>query len=76
AMTQKAFNLADAYQVPVVILTDQFFIDSRANTPVFHAGELRVEKHVVKTAEDYQRFSLTENGISPRGRPGYGSGHV
>jgi 2-oxoglutarate ferredoxin oxidoreductase subunit alpha len=76
ALTQKAFNLAAAYQVPVFILTDQFFIDSRSNTPVFHAGELRVGKHVVKTAMDYERFSLTGNGISPRGIPGYGSGHV
>jgi 2-oxoglutarate ferredoxin oxidoreductase subunit alpha len=76
ALTQKAFNMAAAYQVPVFILTDQFFIDSRSNTPVFPAGELRVEKHVVKTAMDYKRFLLTENGISPRGIPGYGSGHV
>ncbi|HSQ35053.1 MAG TPA: 2-oxoacid:acceptor oxidoreductase subunit alpha, partial [Candidatus Binatia bacterium] len=76
ALTQKAFNLSAKYQVPVFILTDQFFIDSRSNTPVFQTGELRVEKHVVKTAMDYKRFSLTENGISPRGIPGYGSGNV
>ncbi len=76
ALTQKAFNLAAAYQIPVFILTDQFFIDSRGNTPVFPVGDLNVEKHVVKTATDYKRFSLTENGISPRGIPGYGSGQV
>lgn len=76
ALTQKAFNMAAAYQVPVFILTDQFFIDSRSTTPVFPAGELGVEKHVVKTTTDYKRFALTENGISPRGIPGYGSGRV
>ncbi len=76
ALTRKAFNMAAAFQVPVFILTDQFFVDSRGNTPVFAAGELGVEKHVVKTAMDYKRFSLTENGISPRGIPGYGSGRV
>jgi len=76
ALTRKAFNMAAAFQVPVFILTDQFFVDSRGNTPVFAAGEPGVEKHVVKTAMDYKRFSLTENGISPRGIPGYGSGRV
>ena len=75
-LTQKAFNLSAKYQVPVFILTDQFFVDSRYNTPVFDTGDLKVEKHIVKTDKDYKRFSLTKNGISPRGIPGYGSGNV
>lgn len=76
ALTRKAFNLSAKYQVPVFILTDQFFVDSRYNTPVFNTRDLKVEKHIVKTGKDYKRFSLTENGISPRGIPGYGSGNV
>jgi len=76
ALTQKAFNLSAKYQVPVFILTDQFFVDSRYNTPAFDATDLKVEKHIVKTGKDYQRFALTQNGISPRGIPGYGSGNV
>jgi 2-oxoglutarate ferredoxin oxidoreductase subunit alpha len=76
ALTQKAFNLSAKYQVPVFILTDQFFVDSKYNTPMFDTANLKVEKHIVKTEKDYKRFSLTENGISPRGIPGYGSGNV
>jgi len=76
ALTQKAFNLSAKHQIPVFILTDQFFVDSKYNTPVFAAMGLKVEKHIVKTEKDYKRFSLTENGISPRGIPGYGSGNV
>ncbi len=76
ALTQMAFNLSAKYQVPVFILTDQFFVDSRTNTPAFNAGDFKVEKHIVKTEKDYKRFSLTDNGISPRGIPGYGSGNV
>ncbi len=75
-LTQKAFNLSEKYQVPVFILTDQFYVDSRYNTPVFDTKSLKIEKHIVKTNEDYRRFSLTKNGISPRGIPGYGSGNV
>ena len=75
-LTQKAFNLADRYQVPVFILTDQFFVDSRYNTPAFAAAGPPLEKHVVKTASGYRRYALTADGISPRGIPGYGAGIV
>lgn len=76
ALTQKAFNLSDKYQVPVFILTDQFFVDSRYNTPVFNAADLKVEKYIVKTEKGYKRFFLAKNNISPRGIPGYGTGNV
>ncbi len=75
-LTQKAFNLADKYQVPVFILTDQYFVDSYYNVPAFDVGRIRIERHIVKTTKDYKRFSLTDNGISPRGIPGYGDGLV
>ncbi|MCF7859773.1 MAG: 2-oxoacid:acceptor oxidoreductase subunit alpha [Candidatus Cloacimonetes bacterium] len=75
-LTQKAFKFADKYQVPVFILTDQFFVDSRYNTPVFDTTDFNVDKHIVKTKKDYKRFSFTKTGISPRGIPSYGSGNV
>ncbi len=76
ALTQKAFSLAARCQVPVFILTDQFFVDSRYNTPAFAAAGPPLEKHVVKTEKSYRRFALTADGISPRGIPGHGSGIV
>jgi 2-oxoglutarate ferredoxin oxidoreductase subunit alpha len=76
ALTQKAFNLSARYQVPVFILTDQFFVDSRCNTPPFPTAGLNVEKHVIETGQDYKRFSFTADGISPRGIFGFGSGNV
>lgn len=75
-LTQKAFNLADKYQVPVFVLTDQFFVDSSYNTAVFNTSGLKVEKYIIKTEKNYQRFALTDYGISPRGIPGYGAGNV
>jgi 2-oxoglutarate ferredoxin oxidoreductase subunit alpha len=76
ALTQKAFNLAAKYQVPVFILTDQYYVDSRSHTPVFSLENVRVEKHVVETEKDYRRFAFSHDGVSPRGLPGYGSGNV
>jgi len=76
SLTQKAFGLADKYQVSVFILTDQYLIDSYYNNVPFDISGIRVEKHIVKTSKDYERYELTQNGISPRGIPGFGKGLV
>ena len=76
SLTQRAFNLADKYQVPVFVLTDQYLIDSYYNTDTFDLSQLEVEKHIVRTKKGYKRFELTESGISPRGVPGFGRGLV
>ncbi len=75
-LTQKAFNLADRYQCPVFILTDQYLVDTTTNTPTFDTGGLEVERHIVETDEAYRRYALTDSGLSPRGIPGYGRGLV
>lgn len=75
-LTQRAFGLADRYQVPVFVLTDQYYIDSYYNIPSLDLGKITVEKHVVETSKDYRRYVLTEDGISPRGVPGFGEGLV
>jgi len=75
-LTQKAFYFADKYQVPVFILTDQYFLDSSYNFPYFDLTDIKVEKQFIKTLEDYKRYQFVESGISPRGIPGYGAGLV
>ncbi len=76
SLTQRAFNLADKYQIPVFILTDQYFMDSYSNVPNFDLKGMKVEKHTVKNEKEYRRYELTENGISPRAIPGFGEGLV
>jgi 2-oxoglutarate ferredoxin oxidoreductase subunit alpha len=75
-LTARAFNLADKYQVPVFVLTDQYFIDSYYNTGGFDLSSMKVEKYITETTADYRRYELTESGISPRGVPGFGQGLV
>ncbi|MHA2304929.1 MAG: 2-oxoacid:acceptor oxidoreductase subunit alpha [Candidatus Hodarchaeales archaeon] len=75
-LSQEAFNLADKFQVPIIILTDHYFINSRYNLPSLNHEKLNVEKHIVETTDDYKRYEFTESGISPRGVPGYGKGFV
>ena len=75
-LTQKAFNLADKYQVPVYILTDQYFVDSYNNIPGLHLDRISNRNYFEETKIDYKRYELTNNGISPRGIPGYGNGLI
>jgi len=75
-ITQKAFYLADKYQVPAFILTDQFYVDSNSQMEKFELDDKYLEQNIIKTEEDYKRYKFTEEGISPRGIPGYGKGVV
>ncbi|MEK7375866.1 MAG: 2-oxoacid:acceptor oxidoreductase subunit alpha, partial [Candidatus Margulisiibacteriota bacterium] len=75
-VTQKAFDLADRYQVPVIILVDQLLMDSYNNIPALNIEDLEIKKYIIETAKDYKRYALTQDGISPRGIPGFGSGLV
>jgi len=38
--------------------------------------ELKIEDHIVKTDENYRRYEITKDGVSPRGIPGFGEGFV
>ncbi|MFA5160010.1 MAG: 2-oxoacid:acceptor oxidoreductase subunit alpha [Candidatus Omnitrophota bacterium] len=74
--TAKAFYLADKYQVPVFILTDQFLLDSYYNISEFPECPKEIEHFIIKTTSDYKRYARAQNGISPRGIPGFGEGIV
>ncbi|MHA1188475.1 MAG: 2-oxoacid:acceptor oxidoreductase subunit alpha, partial [Candidatus Heimdallarchaeota archaeon] len=75
-VTIKAFEFADQYQTPVIILTDQYFMDLYYNFPAPDVSNLEIKNDIVKTKKDYQRYKLTKTGISPRGIPGFGEGLV
>jgi len=73
---QKAFDLADRYQVPVFILTDQYILESHYNISSLDLTRTPFVKHFVETGQGYKRYQLTETGLSPRGIPGFGEGLV
>ncbi len=75
-LTQKAFDLADKYQVPVFVLTDQYLVDSYYDTASFDLSDITIEKHIIRTDADYKRYELTASGVSPRGIPGFGQGLI
>jgi 2-oxoglutarate ferredoxin oxidoreductase subunit alpha len=75
-LAQKAFDLADQYQVPVFILTDQYLLESHYNISSLDPTRIPLKKYFIETKQDYRRYQLTETGISPRGIPNFGEGLV
>jgi 2-oxoglutarate ferredoxin oxidoreductase subunit alpha len=75
-LTQRAFDTADRYQVPVFVLTDQYLIDSYYSVPDLQTGDVEKGDHIVRTQGDYKRYAFSGSGVSPRGIPGLGDGLV
>lgn len=73
-LTIEAFNLADIYQTPVIILTDHFLASSCATVDKFDLSKVVIDRGELYTgeAEDYRRHEITKSGISPRAFPGQG----
>jgi 2-oxoglutarate/2-oxoacid ferredoxin oxidoreductase subunit alpha len=77
----KAFEMAERYQTPVIVLLD-LYLSNRYETVVMPAKPpfaLDGEKPLSKNAlgPGYKRFELTEDGVSPRALPGMAGGmHV
>jgi 2-oxoglutarate/2-oxoacid ferredoxin oxidoreductase subunit alpha len=76
SLMRKAFDLADRFQIPVFVLTDQYFVDSYYDTKPFKTSAIKIEKHIVETDTEYKRYAYSASGISPRGIPGFGKGIV
>jgi 2-oxoglutarate ferredoxin oxidoreductase subunit alpha len=68
----RAFNLADKYQIPVIVLTDHFLADAQFSISDFDLDTITTNFQLADPAQsaDYKRYQLTENGISPRLYPG------
>jgi len=74
--TFNAFNLAEKFQVPVLILVDKFLAEDYKTTELFDQSNLKIERGKLLSQEelnkisDYKRYLNTEDGISPRALPG------
>ncbi len=71
-----AFELADRYQIPVVVLSDQYLSDSMAMIGDIDFASYEQRRYIVKSTKEYDRYVDTESGISPRAVPGFGAGLI
>ena len=79
----RAFNLAEKYQTPVIILTDDFLatsnrtIDKSAidfSSIKIERGKLLTDADLEKFKGEYKRHAYVADGVSPRALPGHPKG--
>lgn len=80
-LTLKAFNLADQYQLPVILLSDLQMSLGKQTSPLFDLekvstdrGKLIKEDISEENEEYFERYKVTEDGISNRPIPGVKGG--
>lgn len=84
SLTMQAFNLAEKYQLPVIILVDKYLMEGHST---FDSSKFKVESSkfrlergkLLKDEEamgmmDYKRYELTDDGVSIRSIPGQKEG--
>ncbi|WP_406662512.1 2-oxoacid:acceptor oxidoreductase subunit alpha [Methanolobus sp. ZRKC3] len=75
-LTAEAFNIADKYQIPVFVMSDQYLADSLFTCERFDPSKVNIERHLLSDQElrtkhgEYKRYKFTPLGISPRAIPG------
>ena len=73
--TMRAFNLAEKYQIPVIILGDQYMADAVQTVNVFDENKIKINRFFSDPTpyiegKEYKRYEITKTGISPRLVPG------
>jgi 2-oxoglutarate ferredoxin oxidoreductase subunit alpha len=71
-LTHRAFDLAERFQGPMFVLSDQFLADSFRAVEPFDLTALPAIPEPVVPADpaSYRRFEVTGDGVSPRAVPG------
>lgn len=75
--TVEAFNMAETYQTPVILLSDQEIAQRKETVdPIDTARFTVVERLRAEPTEGgYERFRFTESGVSPISHPGQAGGN-
>ncbi|HUH41603.1 MAG TPA: 2-oxoacid:acceptor oxidoreductase subunit alpha [Sulfurimonas sp.] len=71
-----ALELADKYQIPAVVLSDQYLADTISMIEDIDFSAYKQNSYIVKSSQDYERYADVENGISPRAVPDFGEGII
>jgi len=77
-MAHEAFNLAEKYQCPVILLTEKYLAEGHATLPFLDTSNLKVDRGKLLKEEDipenFKRYKATEDGVVNRTIPGQKGG--
>lgn len=75
-----AFNIAEKYQIPVIILSDAYLANSKKTIEKFDTDSISIDRGLLLTEKElenidsYNRYEVTKTGISPRAVPSQKNG--
>jgi 2-oxoglutarate ferredoxin oxidoreductase subunit alpha len=73
--TVDAFNIAEEFQLPVIVLSDQLIAQRRETIDASSLVHEVVSRRVALEPDDsYQRYAMTDDGVSPMTVPGMAGG--
>ena len=78
-MTFEAFNLAEIYQCPVILMMEKYLAENNVNLPFLKTDDLKIDRGKLLdekqiNPDTFKRFENTEDGISSRSIPGQKGG--
>lgn len=72
--TARAFNLAEKYQIPVILMTEEYLTDYMITTEPFDFNKVSIDRNIADPdllpEGRYKRYMYTDSGVSPRLIPG------
>ncbi|MFH1664060.1 MAG: 2-oxoacid:acceptor oxidoreductase subunit alpha [archaeon] len=68
----QAFNFAERFQLPVIVLLDKYISEGNTTVKMFDAGKFKIDrgKLLFAAPKNYLRYAFTKDGVSPRILPG------
>jgi 2-oxoglutarate ferredoxin oxidoreductase subunit alpha len=78
--TVRAFDLAEKYQIPVILMSDKELADTNVSIEPLDFEKIKIDRHLANP-EDYEpgtynRYEDTESGVSPRLIPTRANGNM
>jgi 2-oxoglutarate ferredoxin oxidoreductase subunit alpha len=74
--TIEAFNLAEKFQIPAILITDKYLVESHGTADLFDQNRIGIDRGLLLIEdeymgkEEYKRHKFTKDGVSPRAMPG------
>jgi 2-oxoglutarate ferredoxin oxidoreductase subunit alpha len=74
--TMEAFNLAEKFQIPVILIIDKYLSESHEEAEPFDQNKIGIDRGLMLIDDEYtgraeyNRHRFTEDGVSPRAMPG------
>ena len=72
--TIDGFNIAEEFQLPVIVLSEQSIAQRRETVEANRLTHDVVERRLATEVEQYRRYRVTEDGVSPMSVPGVKGG--